>query len=185
MITTPVVMTKRGRNLYTALFIAGNGGAWNDWYILKKRADSDSEAIQWFEKTVIGKWGKSVDSVSALQMLGWDTRSHNSPDLAGQDYCSYKERSFIVDGGFQIFLGCQKGDIKGAELRYNVGTRNSQEWVEDFIEFNCDITLQISFGAGISSKESIYLDLRGIKADKVWSREYIGNGQGYKPVQKL
>ena len=72
-----------------------------------------------------------------------------------------------MDGGFEVSLGCIKDGKRGAELEYNIGSRKNPEWEKVFIEFECDIEQFISFGAGRSSKERIYLDLRGLKNGKL------------------
>ena len=174
MVTSLKLITKDKKGVYHALFEAGNGGAWNNWYVLHKRASSDDEAIEWGDKLVISRKWENVEPVAStdwLRLLGWDTKGYKEPLLAGSDYCAYKEKSFIVDGGFQISLGCVKDGVKGAELSFNTGSRNKPVWEEDFIEFNCDIELYISFGAGRSSKETVYLDFRGCRNEIIFARE--------------
>ena len=154
---TNLVILFKDKKVYRAVFEAGNGGAWNNWYILHKKAKDDKEALQWARNVVIGnRWAEDVKTSSSkwLKLLFNDSKIIE-PEMAGFDYGGYDDKErFLIDGGFELSLSCEKPDK--CKLRYNSGTRKYPKYKEIYLP-KPQYKYFISFGSGRSYKETIYI----------------------------
>jgi len=151
---TELIMLAKRKNstTYCAIFIAGNGGAWNDIVSLWGKKNNDVEAIEWAEKIKISKkWKVKRGGFAIIPFLAKPTFD---PYCAGADEIKGVENQYIIDNGFQTSHFCDEECM----VSWNGGSRNNPDMKERRFMLNPKYEFFLSRGAGRSSKERLFLE---------------------------